>query len=66
MKKRGADAICWVSCPGAKRGTLDIVEHKLIWELQPEANTDKRDYSEIQSPVYVEVLEFFREAVCIR
>lgn len=29
-KKREADAIGWVSCPGAKRGTLDIVEHKLI------------------------------------
>lgn len=61
LKKCGADAIGWVSLPGAKRGTLDIVEHKLIWELQPPANTDRRDYSEIQLPVYQDVFGLFQK-----
>jgi hypothetical protein len=46
-RKRGSDTIVWVSCPGVKQGVLDIVEHKLIWELSPTANGDRRDYSDI-------------------
>jgi hypothetical protein len=61
MRKRGADRIIWVSCAGAKRGTLDVVEHKLIWDLQPTANTDKRDYSDIHLHTYEHVRELVQQ-----
>ncbi|MBW2005402.1 MAG: hypothetical protein JRI72_12515 [Deltaproteobacteria bacterium] len=56
LKKRGSDSIVWIACPGAKQGALDIVEHKLIWELKPTANKDRRDYSDI---VYVDFDEVY-------
>jgi len=37
------------------QGVLDIVEHKLIWDFDPIANTDRRDYSDISIPIYSEV-----------
>jgi len=54
-RKRHSDAIIWIASPGAKRGTLDVIENKLIWDLKPPGNDDQRDYSEIQCPGYKEV-----------
>jgi len=62
MKKRGSDSIVWIAFPSARRGTLDIIEHKLIWDLKPSANNDRRDYSDIVHENYNEVRSIMERA----
>lgn len=61
VAKAGADRIAWLPAPTAKCGTLDVVEYKLIQELIPTANLDRRDYSDIELPAYENVASAFRK-----
>ena len=55
LMKQNSNSIVWVAQPGCKQGTLDGIEHKLIWDLKPELNQDRRDYSDVELPAYVKV-----------
>lgn len=62
-RKQGATKILWVSFPAASGGVLDVVEHKLIQEFAPPANATARNYSEIETSVYTDVLEAFQRVM---
>ncbi|MFC1513597.1 hypothetical protein ACFL5P_01175 [candidate division KSB1 bacterium] len=69
QKKSGSDAIIWVSYPEAlsgKRGILDVVEQKLINEFDPDANEDKRDYSDIKIKEFLIVKKIMQEAFRVK
>ncbi|MFQ5356434.1 MAG: hypothetical protein ACE5DY_08130 [Mariprofundaceae bacterium] len=65
-KKTGSDLIMWVAYPAGKRGELDVVEQKLIKNLNPEANSDIRDYSDISCEIYGSVHNTFLETLTMK
>lgn len=59
--KKNTRYIAWVSNQTISDGVLDIVEQKLINDLNPSANKDQKDYSEVDTEIYKEVKQFFVE-----
>jgi hypothetical protein len=59
LAKQNANTIAWLAWPHATDGLLDVVEYKLIQDLAPTGNKDKRDYSTISVQEYSQVKESF-------
>jgi len=59
LAKQDANTIAWLAWPEATAGLLDVVEYKLIQDLLPSGNQNRRDYSTISVQEYFQVKESF-------